>query len=220
MDLSVLPGFLQNGFITVSSSNENIATIYTQDGEIYIKVSGTGFVTFTIASLYDSTVSATFNALVAGAVTGYEVKNDAGQILSAGNTSVDQITVVKDIGYTIQQNNKLSFNAYIDELLAKDPTNVTLKAIKSFNKQDLSLSRFDYSGVRYYLINNETGSIFFDDDDIESANIKVNSENFRCVKVTSATETKYIYIVDMDDPDNVVLTGIDEGFDNTNILIG
>ncbi|MBQ9791214.1 MAG: hypothetical protein IJW28_01375, partial [Clostridia bacterium] len=220
LDLSILPGFLQNGFITVKSSNENIVTIYTQDGEIYIKVSGTGLVTFTIASLYDTTVSATFNALVAGAVTGYNVKNEAGQTLSpAGSNNVDEITVVKDIGYSLLQSNKLSLNTYIDELLAKDPTNITLKAIKSFNKQDLRLVDSGYNGVRYYLINNETGSIFFDTDDIESANIKMNGENFKCVKVTSKTETKYIYIIDMDEPDNVVLTGIDEGYDNTNILV-
>lgn len=166
--ISVLPPFLQNGMITFSSSDRNIAEIVVVDGEACIKVNGIGSVTFDVYSAYNPDIRAQFTLNIISAVNNFDIYSDM-----IGSTSVNNTM-------QIVKNEDLSTSLYAQLTGTFDTLNSQLDNYS--NNLKLPLTSSDVYGVRYFFMNGENSIYFTDETTITS--IKINGKSFEKLQLS------------------------------------
>lgn len=161
--ISILPPFLQNGMISFSSSNKNIAEIQIIGYEPYIKVYGIGTVTFDIYSPYNPDVKTEFTINIINAINTFGLFED---LTYTKEISLQNIQVIK--------NEELSTTLYANLFGNLSYNNSQLE---KYAKITLTLASNSIYGVRYFLMNGD--SIYFNNG-VEAQNLalKINGKSF------------------------------------------
>ena len=121
LKLSIMPPFLQNGMITIVSSDSSIADIEIHDFRTKVRVKGTGSVTFEIKSVYNVNIKTSFTLNVTSAINNFNFYTDLSYTNKIESSETDTIKVIKNdkLSTTIYANISGIFTDYQNEYLDK-----------------------------------------------------------------------------------------------------